>query len=187
MLGEIKKFVTKSIRPFNVEEGNARFGLLQYGAKPLKLMDFGGSSKTRMSLLLDTLTQQNEESDPVKALQFIRPSFYGKQTLRQDALKTVVLLINGDKARLNRTEFELTFRSLNDSGINFVLVAIGRSGRMLADLKDRGSRYGFVHLLDTGSQLPRVIPDVVKPGKSNSILQVPLDHSVSCIMTKSIL
>ena len=123
------------------------------------------------------------ESDPIKALRFIPPSFYGKQNLRQDALKTAVMLVNGDKVQLNRTEFELSFRSLNNSGINLVLIAIGGSGGMLADLKDRGNRYGTVYLLDNGSQLPRLIPDVVKPGKSNFILRVPLHDSVPCIMT----
>ena len=161
----VKMFVNAAIRPLDTENGNARIGLLQYAMKPSKLMDFTDSSKSKMGLLLATLRQQNEDSDPVSALKFIENSFYGKQMSRQDAEKTIVLLINGDRAQIDGKALNHTLNTLNSLGIKYVLIAIGGPRSMQRELKEKGDDHGIVHLLDSSSQLPTVIPNVVKPGK----------------------
>ena len=168
-LNELKAFIRETVRPLKIEKGNARIGLLKYGAKPVKLMDFKDSSETKMNLLLDTFTQQNEDSDPVKALKFIQQSFFAKQMAREDAEKNIVLLINGDRAVIDPKDLEQTTKTLNGLGISYVLIVIGGSRNIRSELKKKGDRYGTVYLLGSSGQLPTVIPDVIKPGKGKAI------------------
>ena len=166
---ELKTFVNEAVKPLYIEKENARIGLLKYGAKPVKLMDFKDSSETKMNLLMDTLTQQNENSDPVKALKFIQKSFYDKQKSREDAEKTIVLLINGERAQIDPKELEQTTKTLNSLGISYVFIVIGGSRNIRKELKGKGDRNGTVYLLGGSDKLPTVIPDVIKRGKGKII------------------
>ena len=167
-LHEMKNFVNEAVEPFDTEKGNARIALVKYGAKPSLLMDFSNSNKAEMNLLLDTLTPQREESNPIAAIKFIQESFFEKKKARDDAAKTLVMLINGDKTKQDLNELEGLLKSLNNLGVGYVLIITGGPSEVKQELKQIGERYGRVHLLDSSSQLPEVIPDVIKSGKGKN-------------------
>lgn len=168
-LKRIVKFVIESVQPMDVEKGNVRVGLAKYSAKPSKLMDFADSNKATMELILGTVTSSNDESDLVNALSLIQQSFFGKVKSRQDAKKTVILFINGDRTRSDKNALKNALKALDTAGIGYIIISIDGTDEFRREIKEIGGLYGKVHALDGSSQLPETMPDVVKSGKGKTL------------------
>ena len=161
----MKRFINEAVKPLDMESGRTRIGLVEYGALPSSKMRLSQSSKSLLALLLDSVWPTRGSKDPVKALKFIKDNYFTPSSQREDAKKLIVLLMTEPVDRNRIPEFGKTLKSLNESGIGYVIVHVGDKSKDARMLKKAGDRYGKVVLLDVDDKLPEVIPDVVRKGK----------------------
>lgn len=170
VLEQVNKFLIESVKPQNVEKGNVRIGLVKYDAKPSRLMDFSDSNEATMELLLDHLSSSKGESAPVKALTFIQESYYSSGKSREDAAKSVVMFINGDREQDELNKLESTLKSYHALGVKYILISVGGSSAFQQAISKIKEPFGTVKALDSGSQLPVAIPNVIETGKGKFLL-----------------
>ena len=161
----MKRFIKKAVKPLDIDSGRTRIGLVEYGALPSSKMKLSQSSKSLLSLLLDSVRPTRGRKDPLRALKFIKDNYFTPLNPRKDVKKRIVLLMTERIDRNRIPEFGKTLKSLNESDIGYVIVHIGDRSEDARMLKKSGDKYGRIVLLDVDDSLPEVIPDVVQKGK----------------------
>ena len=163
-LREVRSLINNAIKPYNLENGRTRMGLVTYSLSSRTIVNFPGIDRAGFSLATDLVEHTSGERDVLQVLNIIKESFYQKNNLRRNARKLVVLFINGNRAIPKVLAFELALRSLNESGIGYVIVIVGGSGSNIANLKPSAVTYGtFMHYIRS-EELPDALPFIVKAG-----------------------
>lgn len=166
----MKRFINEAVKPLDMDNGRNRIGLVEYGAVPSSKMKLSTSGKSLLALLLGAVKPVREAKDPIKALKFIKDSYFSPSNQKEGAKKRIVLLITEPIDRSSLPEFGKTLKALNDSDIRYIIVHIGGGSEDARMLKKEGDKYGKVVLLDVDHKLPEVIPDVVQKGKGKPSL-----------------
>ena len=159
-LKEVRSFIRNAIKPYNLRSGETRADLITYGMQPRRL-SYSGIGKAGLSLASDLIEHTPGERDIVQTLNFIRNSLYKQDILRKNARKLVVLFVNGNRAIPNLPAIESTFKSLNASGIGYIVVIVNGPRAMLAKA---AGKHGTVVHSPQSDVLPDAYPFVIKAG-----------------------
>ena len=161
----VRNLIINATKPYNLENGTTRVGLLTYGgAMPRHIVKFPGTDRAGFSLATDLVEHTPGEGNIVEVLNLIKNSVYKGSNLRENAKKLVVLFMNGNRAIPNLPTVESTLRSLNESNIGYVLVIVGGLSADAANLKTSAGKYGTAVHKRRPEELPDVLSFVIKAG-----------------------
>lgn len=164
-LKEIGRLIKNSIEPYNFANGGAtRVGLVAYGISQRTMVKFPGIDKAGFSLAADLIGHTSGARDVIGALNFVKDSFFTPGQLRPNARKLIVSFVNGRKPLPNVAAIESSLKSLNDSGIGYVIVTIGMSQKDSADLRRIAANYGKVVQVARSADLPDSLRFIIEAG-----------------------
>ena len=163
-LKEVRSLINNAIKPYNLENGRTRIGLLTYSKSPRTIVNFPGIDRAGFSLATDLVEHTSGARDVIQVLSFIKKSFFQQNNVRKNARKLVVLFISGYRAISNLPAVESALRSLNESGIGYVIISIAGSGTDVANLKKSAGAYGTILHNIRSEELPDALPFIVKAG-----------------------
>ena len=178
-LKEMKNLVKNAVKPLNIENGDARIGLVSYGQAPMKLVDFANPDKAGLSLALDFIEHQNEERNTVKALRYIKDNYFTRPSRGNQARKLVVLFTSGEEKPKDLVAMDAMLKSLNSSDIGYVIVNVGGSAKYANELTNVGSRYGQVFIGKGNRDIPDALPTVIESGKQRTGKSLAILYRVS--------
>ena len=161
----IRNLVINTIKPYNLDNGTTRVGLLTYGGEmPKDIVKFPSTDKAGFTLATNVVEHKPGEGNVVKVLSLIQNSVYKGSNLRKNAKKLVVLYVNGNHPIPNLPTVESTLRSLNESNIGYVIVIVGSLSADAAKLKTSAGKYGMVVHRSRPEELPDVLPFIIRAG-----------------------
>ena len=161
----MKNLVNNAVKPLNIKNGDARIGLVSYGKVPMKLVDFANPNKAGLSLALDFIEHQNEEKNTVKALRYVKDTYFTGPSTRSQARRLIVLFTSGDEKPSDILAMDRMLKSLNSSDIGYVIVNVGGSSKNVEELKEVGTKYGRVVISKSSRDTPDALPAVIESGK----------------------
>ena len=161
----VRNLIINAIKPYNLENGTTRVGLLTYGgAMPRHIVKFPGTDRAGFSLATDLVERTPGEGNIVEILNLIKNSIFKESNLRKNAKKLIVLYVNGNRAILNLPTVESRLKSLNESNIGYVIVIVGSLSADAAKLKTSAGKYGTAVHRRRPEELPDVLPFIIKAG-----------------------
>ena len=161
----VRNLIINAIKPYNLENGTTRVGLLTYGGgMPKRIVKFPGADKAGFSLATDLVEHKPGEGNIVEILNVIKSSVYKGNKLRRNAKRLVVLFVNGNHDIPNLPTVESTLRSLNESNIGYVIVIVGSLSADAANFKTSAVQYGTVVHRSRPEELPDVLPFIIAAG-----------------------
>ena len=177
----VRNLIINAIKPYNLENGTTRVGLLTYGsAVPKQIVTFPSTDRAGFSLATDLVEHTPGEGNIVEILNVIKISVFEDSNLRRNARKLVVLYVNGNHGITNLPAVESTLRSLNESNIGYVIVIVGSLSADAAKLKKSAGKYGTVVFRRRPEELPDVLPFIIKAGLQKKgerfLIYVALDY-----------
>ena len=161
----VRNLIINAIKPYNLENGTTRVGLLTYGSPvPKHIVKFPGTDRAGFSLATDLVEHTPGEGNIVEVLNLIKNSVYKGSNLRENANKIVVLFMNGNRAIPNVSTVETKLKSLNESNIGYVLVIVGSLSADAAKVKKSAEKYGTVLHRSRPEELPDLLPFIIAAG-----------------------
>ena len=164
-LREMKKHVDNAVKPLNVDNGEARVGLISFANVPTMLDDFSKNDKSRLSLALDFIGQTPSTSSATGALAFVKEKFFNPAFARAQAKKLIIMFVNGNKQAPDTSRLEPMLMSLNSSNIGYVLISNDRTGVYTAALRRVAEKYGKVIRTVSNRELPDALPTIIEAGE----------------------
>ena len=177
----VRNLIINAIKPYNLENGTTRVGLLTYGGEmPKDIVKFPSTGKAGFSLATDLVEHTPGEGNIVKILNLIKDSVYKESNLRKNAKKLVVLYVNGNRGIPSLPTVQSTLKSLNESNIGYVIVIVGSLSADAAKLKTSAGKYGMVVHRSRPEELPDVLPFIIKAGLQKKGITIALKYVSHC-------
>lgn len=162
MLQSMKRFINKAVFPMPIESGEFRVGLVDYNVEPSQKLSYPHSSKSAISLALDTIQSKPGLNDVPKAIDFVKREAFASSVIRAIARKVLVLFINGETRVPDVRIMGNKLKDLNDSDIDYVIVTVGSRPDSFMALKDIAEKHGKIILLEHADDTPMASPVVLK-------------------------
>ena len=158
---KVRSFIKELVEPLPVETGESRVALVDYNTEVKARLSFPGSSKSALSLALDTLKSIGGPNNIPAAIDFVKARLFSPSASRVGARRIFVLFMNGENPLDNIRLLDSKLKDLNNSGVDYAIVDVGREPANAQRVKQMVMKYGAYSMIDNAYDTPEAMPDVL--------------------------
>ena len=162
VLKMIGTFIREMVKPLPVETQTSRVALVEYNSEASAKLFFTNSSKSTLSLVIDALESKPGPSDVISAINFAVKKIFSPSMTRPKTKKSLVLFTNGENPIGNFEILNGKLKELNNSGIEYIIMDVGREPANGQRLKHIAQNHGKIAIIKDVHNIPEAMPDILQ-------------------------
>ena len=158
----IGTFIREMVKPLPIETQTSRVALFEYNTEASAKLFFTNSSRSALSLVIAALESKPGPSDVTSAINFAMKKVFSPSMTRPKGKKSLVLFTNGENPILNFEILDGKLKELNNSGIDYTIIDIGKEPANVQRLKHIAQSHGKIAVIKDVHDIPEAMPDALQ-------------------------